>query len=373
MGVLEQNKAWIDEFWGKFDSKMRATLPRCEGKIPYSTENGVYDDYSSDDRITWWTNGFFGGLLWLMYKATGYEPYKEMAEDNVLMMDRALKKFDELHHDVGFMWHILSGADYRITGNEASRTRSLYAAATLFARYNPGAGYIKAWNLGEEGWTIIDTMMNIPLLYWAAKELNDDRYAKVAIKHSEMAMRDHVRPDGSVAHIVNHDTTTGEALNTDGGQGYAEGSSWSRGASWALYGFALSYAHSKREEFLETAKKVAHYFVFSIIDDDFVPRCDFRSPAEPLYYDTTAGAVAACGLIEIAKHVSEFEKEAYLSAAIKILKGLEKFCDFDHSRDSILQEGRERYHDCFQRHIIYGDFYLAEALYKLRGEDMLFW
>lgn len=373
MGVTEQNKKWLDEMWEKFDSKMRAVLPRCEGKIPYSTdENGVYDDYSKKS-ITWWTNGFFGGLLWLMYKGTGYEPYKKMAEDNEKMMDGALAQFEKLHHDVGFMWHILSGANYRITGNESSRVRNLYAASLLFARYNPGAGYIKAWNHGEEGWTIIDTMMNIPLLFWASKELGSDRYAKIAVKHAEMAMRDHIRPDGSVAHIVNHDTTTGEALNTDGGQGYGVGSSWSRGVSWALYGFALAYAHTQREDFLDAAKKVAHYFVFSITDDDYVPRCDFRSPQEPVYYDTTAGAVAACGLIEIANHVPEFEKEAYLSSAIKILKGLEKFCDFDHSKDSILQEGRERYHDAFQRHIIYGDYYLAEALYKLRDGEMLFW
>ena len=74
----------------------------------------------------------------------------------------ALENIEKLHHDVGFMWHILSGANYRITGNKASKTRNLYAAALLFARYNPGAGYIRAWNFGEEGWTIIDTMMNIP-------------------------------------------------------------------------------------------------------------------------------------------------------------------------------------------------------------------
>lgn len=368
-----QNKAWIEETWQKFDDKMRVVLPRCKGKIPYTTdENGVYDN-KTESRINWWTNGFFGGLLWIMYKETGYEPYKEMAEENELMMDKALKNYCALDHDVGFLWHILSGANYRITGNEKSRTRNLFAASVLFSRFNPDGNYIRAWNHVEEPWTIIDTMMNLPLLYWASKEVGDDRFEKVAIRHAIMAMRDHIRPDGSVNHIVEHDKTNGDAIKTLGGQGYGDGSSWSRGVAWALYGFVLSYIYTKKEEFLEVAKKTAHYFVFSVINDGFVPRCDFRAPVEPVYYDTTAGAIAACGLIEISKCVDEFEKEAYFTAAIKILKGLEKFCDFNPEKDSVLQEGRARYHDSEQKHIVYGDYFFAEALYKLKGGDMLFW
>ena len=216
-------------------------------------------------------------------------------------------------------------------------------------------------------------MLNIPLLSWASRETGDRRFAAIAEKHAEMAMRDHVREDGSVVHIAVHDERTGEVTETLGGQGYGVGSSWSRGVAWAIYGFVLAYIHTNRVEFLNTAKKAANHFICSIIDDDFIPRADFRAPKEPMYIDTTAGAIAACGMIEIARAVGEYEEAIYMDAAVKILKALEKYCDFDENTDSCLQGGREIYHSPESHHIIYGDFYLIEALSKLKGNDVLLW
>ena len=219
-------------------------------------------------------------------------------------------------------------------------------------------------------------MMNIPLLYWATKETGDPRYRFMAEAHADMAMRDHVRPDGSVNHIVVHDHFTGEVLETLAGQGYEVGSSWSRGVSWALYGFVLSYIHTGKKEYLDTAKRVANYFI-SCVCDDYLPRCDFRSPDEPVLYDSTAGAIAACGLIEIAKNVGEYESNVYMNAAVNMLKAMgEQFGDFNPETDPVLLMGTEAYHAADKgKHIpiIYGDYYFAEALYKLRGGDILFW
>lgn len=377
MKINEETKKWASETLVKIDEKMRNSIKHCD-IIPYTTENGRY---AGHEESTWWTNGFFGGLMWLLYNDTKFEGYRETAEKNEKILSDAFGHFDELHHDVGFMFHLTCGANYQITKNKASRNANLIAASMLAARYNIEGGYIRAWGnkpgnaFGEvsDGFTIIDTMMNIPLLFWASRETGDRRFAAIAEKHAEMAMRDHIRPDGSVVHIVMHDTKTGEVIKTVGGQGYGEGSAWSRGASWAVYGFALAYIHTGREEFLDAAKRCAHYFVFSILDDDFVPRADFRAPEEPVYIDTTAGAITACGLIEIARNVSEFESGAYLSAAIKMLKGLEKHCDFDPNHDSCLQDGRECYNSPKNQHIIYGDFYLVDALSKLKGNDILLW
>ena len=376
---IEKNKTWIDETFAKLDKKLSVTAVKSRDKIPYTTKDGVHDDRSSDKSIFWWTNGFWGGLMWIMYEQTGNEEYKKTALRSEELMDKAFSDVQQLHHDVGFMWHILAGANYRLTGDMAARNKNLIAAMTLASRYKENGGYIRAWNgkwsgLDNDGWTIIDCMMNIPLLYWASKEMNDDRFAQIAMAHADMAMRDHVRKDGSMNHIVVHDTVTGEMIESLGGQGYGVGSTWSRGASWGLYGFILSYIHTGEERYLDTAKKIAHYFIANVADNDYLPLVDFRAPEEPVLYDSTAGVIAACGLIDIAKNVPEHEQKLYISAAIKILKAMEeKFCNWEENEDSILQMGTEMYTRGIHIPIIYGDYFFAEAISKLKGSEFNPW
>lgn len=374
--IVEKNKAWIDETWEKLDIKLKVVSEKSKNKIPYTTVNGVHDNMVEKD-ITWWTNGFWAGMMWLMYVGTKDEHYKEVAERAEELLDGAFEDYDHLHHDVGFMWHISSGVNYRLTGSKKSRLRALYAADLLASRYNAEGRFIRSWNEDKTGWVIIDSMMNIPLLYWSSEEHNDPRYRYIAENHADTVLRTHIRNDGSVNHIVSLDPSNGEVIEAFGGQGYEVGSSWSRGQSWAIYGFVLSYIHTGRQEYLDAAKRVAHYFIANIIETDYIPRVDFRSPEEPVKIDTTAAACAACGLIEIAKSVGEHEKKMYINAAIKILKALEeKYCDWTDKEDSILQMGTEAYNRSetgLHIPIIYGDYYFAEAIYKLRGNDILFW
>lgn len=371
--LVEENKAWLDEVWEKLDKKLSVTAKKSFNKIPYTTIDGVHDDKSDDSAINWWTNGFWPGLMWIMYAGTKKDVYKDTAINGEKLLDGALKNYDGLHHDVGFMWHISAGNHYRMLGNKEARTRAMYAANVLAGRYNLKGGFIRAWNGDKTGWTIIDCMMNIPLLYWASKETNDPRFAHIAKSHADMAIRDHIRDDGSVVHIVSHDIDTGEVVETFAGQGCAVGSSWSRGQAWAVYGFVLSYLHTGDIKYLDVAKKVAHYFIAACCDD-YLPKCDFRSTEEPVIYDTTAGAITACGLIEISRHVPENEKGMYLNAAVKMLKAMEeKFCNWEEDEDSILQYGTERYGNGEHMPIIYGDFYFAEAIYMLRDGEVKFW
>lgn len=372
--IIKENKNWIDETWEKTDRKLKKVRERSRDKIPYTAENGVHNNMAKDD-VTWWTNGFWAGLMWLMYADTKDEGYKSVAERAEELLDAAFEEYDKLHHDVGFMWLLSSGVNYRLTGNEKSRRRTLYAADLLAARYNSEGHFIRSWNGDDNtGWVIIDSMMNIPLLYWASAEHNDPRYRYIAEKHADTLLNTHIRGDGSSNHIVNLDIKTGEAIESLGGQGFETGSSWSRGQSWAMYGFALSYIHTGKEEYLDAAKRVANYFIAAVSCTGYVPRSDFRAPDDTII-DTTAGAIAACGLIEIAKNVPVHEKKMYVSAAIKILKALQEYCDFDEGNDSILQMGTEAYPRERGRHIpiIYGDYFYTEALYKLRQNNMLFW
>ena len=368
-----RDREWLDTMGKKLDKKMRFAVGKARevDYMPYSTQDGQW----KKTDIGWWTNGFWPANMWQMFRMTGDKLYREEALRAEIMLDEALKDFKNLSHDVGFMWLIHSGVRYALEKNRDSYDRTLFAADMLACRYNPN-GFIRAWNgQGREGWAIVDCMMNLPLLYWATEETGDPRYRQIAMRHADTTMAQFVRPDGSCNHIVIFDPETGDFLDNPGGQGYESGSSWSRGQSWALYGFVLSFLHTGKREYLDTAKRIANYFI-SQITDDWMPRCDFRQPAEPLLRDNVAGNVAACGLLELARALPELEGRFYFDAAVRILKAQEKdAANWEENDPAIFTKCTSAWHDIPGRHITmtYGDYYFIEAVNKLRGDDMLFW
>jgi unsaturated chondroitin disaccharide hydrolase len=368
-------ETWVQEIFEKLDKKLSIQAKRLGNLIPYVPSNGKYVDMGEQD-IVWWTNGFWSGIMWQMYHATQKEIYKKTAEANEDRLDAAFDKYTGLHHDVGFMWLHTAVANYRLTGNERSKARGLHAAHLLAGRYNPRGKFIRSWNRDRSGWVIIDSMLNVPLLYWAGETIADPRFKFVAEDHVDTVMNNIVREDGSVSHIGVFDPYTGELLETPGGQGYESGSSWSRGQAWAIYGFALSYLHTGKQEYLETAKKVAHYFIANVAKTGYIPLVDFRAPEKPIQWDTSAGVCAACGFLEIAKHVSSFEKQLYIDAAINILKAIEeKYANWSVEEDSIIDFATGAYHDEANTEvpIIYADYYFVEAILRLQESDFLIW
>jgi len=200
------------------------------------------------------------------------------------------------------------------------------------------------------------------------------------MKHMDMAMRDHIRPDGSINHIVNHEIDKVGVKEILGGQGYDATSCWSRGLAWAVYGSVISYIHAGKEEYLEAAKRTADYFIEHCKATDYLPLVDFCAPAEPIYYDSTAGVCAACGMLEIAKCVSEEESRRYTQEAINILRAIdEHFCNYEENQDALVLMGSERYPHTeaamagVHIPIIYGDFFFVEALCKLKGREFFVW
>jgi len=278
------------------------------------------------------------------------------------------------------MWHLTSGANYRLTGNQLSCNRNLYAASSLFSRYNIDGDYIRAWNGNMPGYSIIDCLMNLSLLYWASEEIGDDRFKKIAMRHMDMAMRDHIRPDGSINHIVDHELDKIGVKQILAGQGYSADSCWSRGLAWAVYGSIISFIHAGKPEYLEVAKKTADYFIEHCQKTDYLPVIDFCAPETPVYYDSTAGVCAACGMLEIAKHVSEEDSQRYTREALNILMACERnFCNYEDNEDALITMGSVRYpkkpSNMKNVHIplIYGDFFFVEALCKLKGRSFFIW
>lgn len=392
MGKTELGNAdreWLEGVYQKLLVKMKAECERVGTKIPYSPKDGRYSDMAEafPGGIGFWTNGFWPGMLWQMYSATEDEIYKETAEGVEERLAGLLDTFESLDHDIGFLFLPSAVANYRKTGNKEARRRGLHAASILAGRFNPVGKFIRAWNgsvgpvLGERessGGMIIDCMMNIPLLYWAAKETGDPRFHHVAVSHAKTAQQYIVREDGSCNHIVVFDPQTGEFLDNPGGQGFEQGSAWSRGQSWAVYGFSLSYRHTGDESFLNTAKRCAHYCISNLAVNGWLPLVDYRAPKEPLKYDSTAGMITACGLLELAEHVGEYEKNLYTTAALNILKACDaKFSNWDPEADSIVDGGTFFYHDPEGKNtevpIIYADYYFIEAVLRLRGQDLFIW
>lgn len=380
-----EDRLWVDATVEKITEKMAWLSEKSAEKIPASTVDGVHNDkrvgeYRVDDGLQWWTNGFWGGMLWLMFNETGEEKYADIARKSEEWLDECFTTFHGIHHDVGFMWLPTAVANYRLTGDADARRRGMHAANLLAGRFNPVGRYIRAWDdvpgsQDTRGWAIIDCMFNIPLLYWASEESNDPRYKHIAMMHADTVMKDFIRPDGSSEHIVEFDPEVGGKVDTYGGQGFEKGSSWTRGQTWALYGFMMSYIHTGKEAYFDTAKKVARYFIDHIPENGIIP-VDFKQPAEPAIEDSIAAACAACGLIEIAKRVDEDERSLYLDPALKMLKALDEMrCDYSENNDNFLENCTGSYHGGTDRHIslVYGDYYYMEALLKLKGDDLFIW
>jgi len=367
------DKAWLEETLKKVDKKLHYSIQKARevDYIPYTTENGQW----KPNHITWWTNGFWPAMMWQMYLATKDEIYREEAIRTEKMLDAALKDIKTIHHDVGFMWLIQSGVRYALEKNQDSYDRTLFAANMLASRFNPN-GFIRAWNgKDQQGWAIVDCMMNIPLLYWASDMTDDPRFRHIAMAHADSTMKNFVRPDGSCNHIVCYDPETGEVLDTPAGQGSHSGSSWSRGQAWALYGFTLSYLGTGKQEYLDTAKRIAHYFISNVMDD-YIPRCDFRQPEEPEVKDNAAGGIAICGLLELCKLLPMKEAEVYYDAAVKMLMAMGNKCvNWEENDPGLCTMCTEAYNKPHTYHITmdYADYYFVEALTKLRGQRPLFW
>lgn len=367
---------WARRTAEKILKKERAVVLRCGDKIPYTTKDGVFNDCTED--ICWWTNGFWGGILWQLYHAAGEELYREKAVRLEEKLDRNLMTAGGMDHDSGFRWLPTAVAHWRTDQNPESLNRGLLAANDLAGRFNPAGRFIRAWNDGGDGsragWAIIDCMMNLPLLYWAWERLRDPRYLQIATMHADTAMKYFIREDGSANHIVCFDPATGEFLQSLGGQGYGTGSSWTRGQAWALYGFTLSYVHTKEERYLNTARRAANYFIANIPENGRIP-VDFRQPADVATEDSTAAAIAASGLLKLSEQLTGRDAAVYRSAALRLLRVLdEERCCWDTDVDHLLEKCTAAYHD--REHefaIIYGDYYFIEAVFRLTGQEMFIW
>lgn len=373
---MEHQPSWTEEVLQQSLDKIIRISARIGAGFPHVCLEGLYNC----EKPNFWTSGFWGGILWLAYRETKKESLKELAEEIESALRGPLHDFYDIHHDVGFMYLPTAVTNYTWTGNEESKRTALIAASHLAGRFNLKGQFIRAWtdrvNPDSTGWAIIDCMMNIPLLFWASKETNDPRFRHIAVSHADTVLKNFVRQDFTVPHIVSFNPETGEKIENLGGQGLGPDSVWSRGQAWAIYGFAIAGRETGDETYLTVSKNIANYFL-SHLPKDRVPYWDFKTEEKDHdVRDSSAAACAASGLIELSGQLKDStEKSFYYNSALSILKGLtEHYSDFNDAQEAILTKGTVSYPA--KKHvnvpIIYGDYYFLEALCKIKGQKGLF-
>lgn len=252
-----------------------------------------------------WTSGFYSGVLWYMYELTGEAEWKEKALEYTDLLED--QQYNGSNHDVGFRMFCSYGNALRLTGNEDYIPILEQSALTLIARYQENVRCIRSWDFNQDVWqcpVIIDNMMNLELLFWAAQQTGDPIYYDIAFSHALTTMQNHFRPDNSSVHVVDYDTISGEVRQKNSHQGYADESSWARGQAWGLYGYTVTYRLTDHIDFLKQAEKIAGFMLeHPNLPVDLVPYWDFDAPGIPDEpRDVSAAAITASALYELCKY-----------------------------------------------------------------------
>ena len=252
-----------------------------------------------------WTTSFWTGMRWLAWERTGDDVFRDAARRDSADFQQRVHAGEGLEtHDLGFLYTLSCVAHWRLLGDEGASKAALVAADHLMHRFLEPAGIIQAWghlsDPVQRGRTIIDSLMNLPLLTWASERTGDGRYADAARRHARQ-LRDHiVRQDGSTFHTFYWDADTGAPLRGATEQGAGDDSCWARGQAWGLYGFALSARATHDRAMLDAARRCAEYFV-AHLPADRVPCWDLAYGGEAgALRDSSAAAIAASGLLELA-------------------------------------------------------------------------
>ena len=343
-----------------------------------------------------WCSGFWPGVLWMTY-----ESEKGMGESEqfaaAIPLDSLRRVADgytqslsflahqpAYDHDLGFLVINSFLKGYEATGDDQYKQIALVAADTLATLFNNKVGTILSWprhvkDFGGHN-TIMDNMINIELLFWAAQNGGSDSLRNIAIRHAETTMANHFRDDGSCYHVAVYDTLDGHFIKGVTHQGYSDQSMWSRGQSWAIYGFTMAYRYTRDQRFLDFAQKVTDIYLKRLHEtsDDWVPLWDMDDPGAQIanressdckYKDASAACVVASALLELQQYVDAEKGKGYWEAAENMLRDLssDKYQSHDKNVSFLMHStGNNPAGSEIDASIIYADYYYIEALLRMK-------
>lgn len=324
-------------------------------------------------RIEEWTVGFWPGILWYNYENTHSKEMLDAARHytDILEPLTALSAYD---HDLGFQLFCSYGNGYRLTGDEKYKQIILNAADTLATLFNPKVGTILSWprEVEPNNWphnTIMDNIINLEMLYWAAANGGTKELYNIATKHAETTMKYHFREDGSSYHVAVYDTIDGHFIKGVTHQGYADETMWARGQAWAIYGYTMVYRETDDKKFLRFAEKVTDIYL-KRLPEDYVPYWDFDAPNIPdAPKDASAAAIVASALLELSRLEDDPGKAIdYKDAAVNMLISLssnEYQSGETNSAFLLRSVGHKPNGSEINASINYADYYYIEALIRL--------
>ncbi|WP_340110681.1 glycoside hydrolase family 88 protein [Maribellus mangrovi] len=315
-----------------------------------------------------WTSGFFPGELWYMYQLTGDSYWLSKAKEYTGLLEQ--EQFNGHDHDIGFRMYCSYGNGYRITNDSTYRNVLIQSARTLCSRFNEKVGCIKSWD--NKKWTypvIIDNMMNLELLFRAAKETGDTLFSHVAIRHAQTTLKNHFRKDYSSYHVVDYDTLSGRVLGKVTHQGFANESAWARGQAWGLYGYTMAYRETGMTEFLSQAQGIASFIMnHPHMPEDLVPYWDFNDPGIPdAPRDASAAAIIASALYELSGYVPDGKQ--FTTFADRIMKSLSSKSYLAETKTNggfllLHSTGNNPKNSEVDVPLVYADYYFLEALLR---------
>ncbi|MBQ9668334.1 MAG: glycoside hydrolase family 88 protein [Prevotella sp.] len=355
------------------------------------------------DQKTWncrkataeeWCSGFWPGILWMDYSYSHDEEVRRAAEGYTEVL-RPLAYQPIFDHDLGFIM-LGSFGKALVCSNRSPRSSSgspvccnsvaaqykpvlLAAADTLATLYNAKVGTLLSWprHVRDYGGhnTIMDNMINLELLFWAAENGGSPLLRQIAISHATTTMRHHFRPDGSSYHVAVYDTLTGQFLRAQTHQGYADHSMWARGQSWAIYGYTMVYRWTRDPLFLQFAQKVTDIYLRRLREtsDDMVPLWDMDDPRGlQAPKDASAACVVASALLELSTCLDGWRGQQYRDAAVRMLADLSTERYQSRDRNVAFLQHSTGHHPAgseIDASIIYADYYYLEALLRLKTTD----
>lgn len=320
-----------------------------------------------------WCAGFWPGVLWYDYEYTQDKRILEEAEKFTHSLE-FLSRIPAFDHDLGFLVFCSYGNGYRLTKNPAYKQVILDTADTLATLFNPVVGTILSWprEVEPRNWphnTIMDNMINLEMLFWAAKNGGNPYLYDIAVSHADKTMKCHFRPDYTSYHVAVYDTITGNLIKGVTHQGYADSTMWARGQAWAIYGYTVVYRETKDPKYLDFAQKVTDVYL-DRLPEDKVPYWDFDDPSIPdAPRDASAAAVVASSLLELSTYLPNGTGKRYKDAAIDMLTSLSTDnYQSGKSKPSFLLHSTGHWPNGSEidASIIYADYYYIEALLRLK-------
>lgn len=366
----------FNEVISKSIERIRSNILNFGQKFPSFGDGTSYR--LTDNRD--WLASFWAGLVWLAYAATQDSKLRAYARSLLPSFERRLTQHIHINHDLGFLFCLSARAQWQLDEDRHARKLALQAAEMLAGRYNPKGEYIQAWgeieDEQESGRFIIDCMMNLPLLFWAAKETGESHYYEKAFRHAQTTLTYLIRDDGSTHHTFIMNPATGQPIGPRTHQGYTDESLWSRGQAWAIYGFALAAEWTGESRFLEAARQTADRFMAEAPEDTLPPwdlRLDAAAPQHP---DSSASAIAASGMLRIATLLNSGDATDFRTQARQLLSSLVTMgFDTRPQAQGLLKHGTVHANKGWgiDSYTIFGDYFFLEALMTFTSQAPDFW